>query len=215
MHLTFSSEGGLHLKQEERREQTIKKLLDTVKSLVNEKGCNSITMKDIMERSELSKGAIFHYIQSKDELFIWVLQERLEETNRQFRNVVNKKEQSFTEPMKRISESITFYENPEDATNKILLYLLGKEDQPMIAEALKEYYEKSVALSQEWIEIGQQHGVISPSIDSYQIADMFVLLTMGIRMRASIPNTQHFFDAQLFSKWITEMLQVPKEIPKA
>ncbi|MFD1989376.1 TetR/AcrR family transcriptional regulator [Paenibacillus nicotianae] len=203
------------MKQEERREQTIKKLLDTVKSLVNEKGCNSITMKDIMERSELSKGAIFHYIQSKDELFIWVLQERLEETNRQFRNVVNKKEQSFTEPMKRISESITFYENPEDATNKILLYLLGKEDQPMIAEALKEYYEKSVALSQEWIEIGQQHGVISPSIDSYQIADMFVLLTMGIRMRASIPNTQHFFDAQLFSKWITEMLQVPKEIPKA
>ncbi|TKJ90705.1 TetR/AcrR family transcriptional regulator [Paenibacillus sp. CFBP13512] len=203
------------MKQEERREQTIKKLLDTVKSLVNEKGCNSITMQDIMERSELSKGAIFHYIKSKDELFIWVLQERLEETNRQFRNEVNEKEQSFSEPMKRISESITFYENPEDATNKILLYLLGKEDQPMIAEALKEYYERTVALSQEWIEIGQQHGVISPSIDSHQMADMFVLLTMGIRMRASIPNIQHFFDAKLFSKWIAEMLQSPKEPPKA
>lgn len=119
-----SNKGGVRLKQEERREQTIKKLLDTVKSLVNEKGCNSITMQDIMERSELSKGAIFHYIKSKDELFIWVLQERLEETNRQFRNEVKENEESFSEPMKRISESITFYENPEDATNKILFVLI-------------------------------------------------------------------------------------------
>lgn len=94
------------MKQEERRQQTIRLLLDTTKGLIQEKGCHSITLKDIMDKSGLSKGAIFHYVKSKDEIFVWVLQERLEETNERFMNEVEQGRQTFDEPMQKISESI-------------------------------------------------------------------------------------------------------------
>ncbi|OWR29958.1 TetR family transcriptional regulator [Saccharibacillus sp. O23] len=199
------------MKQEERREQTLRTLLDTVKELVKEKGCHSVTMKDIMDRSNLSKGAIFHYVKSKDELFVRVLRERLEETDRGFRSEVDADAPSFADPMRKIADSISVYENPEDPTNKILLYLLGKEDQPMIAEALKAYYERSVDLSRQWIETGQRHGVISSEVDPARTADLFVLLTTGLRVRASIPGAPRRFDARTFAEWISDLLQPRKE----
>ncbi|WP_244226785.1 TetR/AcrR family transcriptional regulator [Paenibacillus protaetiae] len=81
---------------EERREQTTRPLLDSIKELIREKGCHSITMKDIMEKSGLSKGVIFHYVKSKDEIFAWMLQERLEETNDHFMNAVEQGADLFT-----------------------------------------------------------------------------------------------------------------------
>ncbi|MCR8644331.1 TetR/AcrR family transcriptional regulator [Paenibacillus sp. N1-5-1-14] len=176
------------MKQEERRQQTTQLLLDTTKSLIHEKGCEAITMKDLMERSGLSKGAIFHYIKSKDEIFAWVLQDRLEETNRQFIGEVAVNP-NFTGPMQRIADRFTELTNPEDITNKVLMYLLGKEEQPLVADALRQYYERSVILSKEWITTGQQAGVIPDSIDADQVAEMFVLLTTGLRVRSTIPTS--------------------------
>ncbi|WP_346728951.1 TetR/AcrR family transcriptional regulator [Lederbergia citrea] len=81
-------------------------------------------MKDIMERTGLSKGASFHYVKSKDELFVWVLQERLEETNELFMNEVEQGRRSFDEPYQKIFESISAYVDA-DVTNNVLMYLLG------------------------------------------------------------------------------------------
>ncbi|MDO3408911.1 TetR/AcrR family transcriptional regulator [Saccharibacillus sp. CPCC 101409] len=195
------------MKQEERRQHSTALLLDTVKQLVREKGCAAVTMKDIMEQSGLSKGAIFHYVKSKDELFVQVLQERLEDTNVRFRNEVQQSGTSFAEPMRRISDSIASYADAEDVTNRILLYLLGREDQPVAAQALKEYYERTLELSAEWIRIGQRHGAIAETVDAARTADMFVLLTMGLRVRSSIPGTTERFSASHFSEWIAQMLQ--------
>ncbi|MFD2611670.1 TetR/AcrR family transcriptional regulator [Paenibacillus gansuensis] len=195
------------MKQEERRLQTIRLLLDSTKELIREKGCHSITMKDIMEKSGLSKGAIFHYVKSKDEIFAWVLQERLEETNEHFMNVVEQGEKTFDEPMQRIIDRLPVLEDAQDVTNKVLIYLLGKEDQPLIAEALKEYYGRSVHLAKQWILTGQQHGVISESIDADKTADMFVLLSFGLRVRSSIPLGSLSFTTQDYSTFMVNILK--------
>lgn len=194
------------MKQDERRLQTTRLLLETTKELIREKGCHSITMKDIMNRSGLSKGAIFHYVKSKDELFVWVLQERLEETNQLFMNEVEQGRRSFDEPYQKIFESISAYANA-DVTNKALMYLLGKEDQPVIAEALKQYYERAVFLSRQWIETGQRHGVISELVDAGKTAEMFVLLTIGLRVQSTIPSVTSVFRAQEFSSFIIDILK--------
>ncbi|AEI40544.1 TetR/AcrR family transcriptional regulator [Paenibacillus mucilaginosus] len=195
------------MKQEERRQQTIRLLLDTTKELVTEKGCHSITMKDIMNKSGLSKGAIFHYVKTKDEIFVWLLQERLEETHERFMNEVEQGRRTFEEPMLKIAESISAYENAQEVANKVLLYLLGKEEQPIIAEALKQYYERSVFLSRLWIETGQRNGVIPESVDAAKTADMFVLLTLGLRVRSSIPGTAPVFKADDFTAFIIDLLK--------
>ncbi|MFD1953159.1 TetR/AcrR family transcriptional regulator [Paenibacillus thailandensis] len=195
------------MKQEERRQQTFKLLLDTTKELIQEKGCHSITMKDIMDRSGLSKGAIFHYVKSKDEIFVRVLEERLEETNERFMKEIGDGRRTFEEPMRQIAESITAYDNAQDISNKVLMYLLGKEEEPLVAEALKQYYERSVSLSGKWIEIGQESGVIPASVDPGRTAEMFVLLTLGMRVRSSIPFARASFKAQDIASFMAGILQ--------
>jgi len=194
------------LKQEERRQQTIRRLMDTTKELIAEKGCHSITMQDIMIKSGLTKGAIFHYVKSKNEIFIWVLQERLEETNGSFMNEVEHGRRNFDDPMQEIKKSIVAYENPNDITNKVLLYLLGKEEDPMVAEALNHYYDRSVYLSKLWIETGQKHGVIPETVDAEKTGDMFTLMTLGLRIRSSIPQAKAVFKAQDLSEFIRDIL---------
>lgn len=199
------------MKQEERRQLTIRRLLDTTKALIEEIGCQTMTMKDIVDRSGLSKGAIFHYVKSKNEIFVWVLLERLEATNDQFTKAVEQGQQSFDEPMEEVKKSIIDYENPNDITNKVLMYLLGKEEDPMIAEALKQYYERAVFLAKTWIETGQRHGVIPEAIDALRTADMFTLMTFGLRVRSSIPQVQGVFNAEELSEFISGILNPSRD----
>ncbi|WP_134685706.1 TetR/AcrR family transcriptional regulator [Brevibacillus migulae] len=199
------------MKQEERRQQTTQLILESTKALIQEKGCHSITMKDIMEKSGLSKGAIFHYLKSKDEIFAWVLQERLAQINERFLQEVEHGNKTFAGPMQAISESLHALEDPDDVTNRVLMYLLGKEDQPVVAEALRQFYAQSVAFSKEWIMAGQRHGVIPASVDTDRTAELFVLLSIGLRVRSSVPIIDSSsFQARDFASFITSVLQPPQ-----
>lgn len=108
--------------------------------------------------------------------------------------------------MQKLTESFSALENKNDVTNKVLMFLLGKEEQPQVAEALKQYYERSVFLSKQWILIGQQHGVIPHSINTDKTAEMFFLLSIGIRVRSSIPHEQTTFNSQEYSSFIINIL---------
>lgn len=195
------------MKNEDRRKQTIRQLLDATKELLREKSCHAITMKDITEKSGLSKGAIFHYVKSKDEIFAWVLQERLEETNQQFMKEVEQSGRTFDGPMQAISSSLTALEEANEVTNKVLMYLLGKEDEPAVAEVLQNFYKRSVYLSKQWILIGQQHGVIQESVDPDKTAEMFVLLSLGLRVRSSFQTIPASFTAQDLSSFMVRTLK--------
>ncbi|MBD2867616.1 TetR/AcrR family transcriptional regulator [Paenibacillus arenilitoris] len=195
------------MKQEERREQTTRLLLDSTRALITEKGCQAVTMKDIMERSGLSKGAIFHYVKAKDDIFAWILQERLEETNANFMNEVKRGRTTFDDPMRRIAEHFPSLQDPSEVTNKVLIYLLGKEEQPAVAEALRKFYERSVQLSRQWIATGQEHGVIKESVDPDAAADLFVLLSLGLRVRSTIPDASGPFDAKAYTDFVVRTLQ--------
>jgi len=195
------------LKQEERTRQTIGRLLAAAKELIPEKGCASITMKDIMERSGLSKGAIFHHVKTKDEIFAWLLLERLEETDRRFAEETEREEKTFEGPLARIAENFASLADGKDATNQVLIYLLGKEGDPAVRDALGRFYEQSVRYSSQWIESGRKHGVIPASVDAAKAGEAFVLVSLGLRVRASIPDASRAFSAGDFAQFIRETLQ--------
>lgn len=193
------------MKQEERRLQTKKLLLDTVKSLIQSKGCESITMADIVNTSGLSKGAIFHYIKSKDELFAWVLQDRLEHINERFMKQIDKNP-NFEQPMKQIADSLWELEDKADITNQVWMYLLSKADQPVVGEVLTQFYDQSYSYSKAWMEQGQTHGVISKNLDTKKTAEMFTLMSFGIRVRSAIPGVEVSFGISDYISFIHQQL---------
>lgn len=179
------------MKQEQRRQQTLQLMLETVKQLIAEKGCDSIKMSDIMDRSGLSKGAIFHYVKTKDEIFALLLLERLEDIDNRFMEEVTRQNENneFEGPLREITKKLSMLENRQDVTNQVLMYLLGKSGQPAVAEALQSFYEQSFRLSKQWIVTGQSHGVIPDSIDADKTAELFMLISFGLRMRSAISTT--------------------------
>jgi len=179
------------MKQHERRQKTMEQLMRSVKALIAEKGCDAITMKDIMDRSGLSKGAIFHYIDSKEELFAKVLEERLEEINERFIREVEAGAEEASGPMSQIASGFSDLEDGGDITNKVLAYLAGKSSQPAVSKVLHRYYEASVRYSVSWIEAGQQKGVIPPEVEAAKASELFVLLSFGMRLRAVIGGERH------------------------
>lgn len=56
------------MKQEEKALASKNKVLETAMALFSEKGYEETTMQDIMARSGLSKGAIYHYFDGKQEI---------------------------------------------------------------------------------------------------------------------------------------------------
>lgn len=194
------------MKQEERRQKTIQTLLNATKELIKSKGCHSITMNDIMKQSNLSKGAIFHYVKSKDEIFSLVLEEQLDKVNEEFFSEVNVEEKTFEGPLEKVIQNLATSEN-QLLTNRILLYLLGKETEPTIKEVLQKYYDHTFEISKQWIESGQQHGVIKSSIDSREIADLFILIVFGYRVRQAMSTNNHFFEIEQFRSLMTDILK--------
>ncbi|MCR8634799.1 TetR/AcrR family transcriptional regulator [Paenibacillus radicis (ex Xue et al. 2023)] len=195
------------MKRELKREQTTKLLLDTTRTLISEKGCSKTTLSDIMERSGLSKGAIFHYVQGKDELLALVLESRLAEINDRFFDAVAQGVPQFKGPMQKITESLSILDDPSDVTNQILMYLLSKSDQPAVSEVIQRFYEQAVNASKQWIKAGQQHDVIPASINADKTAELFVLLSYGFRMRAATAPQTISFGISDFSEFIVNILQ--------
>lgn len=195
------------MKRDLKREQTLRLLLNTTKQVIEEKGCVKTTFNDIMERSGLSKGAIFHYVKGKDDLLGLVLQSRMEETDERFFATIEGGRRDFDGPMSEIAAGLRQQSDPGDVANQIFRYLLGRSEEPGISEILARYYNRSVEMSAVWIEAGRSHGVIPASVDAKKTAELFVLLTIGLRMRNGVAAAPYALETQDVEAFIRMMLQ--------
>jgi len=199
--------GGPEMKRDLKREQTLQLLLGTTKRLIEEKGCNKTTFNDIMERSGLSKGAIFHYVKGKDDLLGLVLQSRMEETDERFFATIEGGRRDFDGPMSEIAAGLREQSEPGDVANHIFRYLLGRSEEPGVGEILARYYGRSVEMSAAWIEAGQSNGVIPASVDAKKTAELFVLLTFGLRMRSGVAAAPYALETRDVEAFIRRTLQ--------
>lgn len=196
--------------RESKRQQTKQLLLDVTKELVREKGCSKMTLSNIMERTGLSKGAIYHYVKSKDELLAMVLQKRIEDINDRFFAEVEKGNKELEGPLKEILQNLPSLQDPQDATNQIFIYLLGQNDEA-VRHVIRQFYDQAVKLSKRWIVVGQQNGVIPLSVDTDKTAELFIMFSYGLRIRSAISTNSYAFNTDDFSTFITDILRSNKE----
>ncbi|WP_167747156.1 TetR/AcrR family transcriptional regulator [Cohnella luojiensis] len=169
---------------------SLQRLLTATERIIAQKGCQSTTMQDIMSDTGLSKGAIYHYVKSKEELFGLVLQARLEFINKRFYASVSEAG-GLHGPLQVIAQGLQESHHPENVMNRILLYLLSQQDKSGISDILKQFNDRFIAASTEWIKLGQQYGVIVSTIDARKTAEHFNVLSYGLRVRNMILGTEN------------------------
>lgn len=162
-------------------------ILDTAEALIREKGCRQTTLQDIIRQTGLSKGAIYHYVTSKDELFGLVMKSRIEQINNRFTEMVNAPDtRGLHNPLQLIAEGMVRNTSHEDVTNKIFLYLLSQMDNPAVAGTVREVYEFTLRTCIKWVEAGQHYGLIPASADKARISEMLVMFMYGLRVQNTI-----------------------------
>lgn len=182
-------------------------ILDTAEQLVREKGCRQTTLQDIITRSGLSKGAIYHYVTGKDELLGLVLKSRIEQINDRFHEAVNNPTMNGLEnPLQVIAAGMAKTSNHEDVTNKIFIYLLSQMDNPKVSEIMNSVYDYTLSTCTQWIEIGQQHGVIPPTIDKVKAAESMLLFTYAMRVQNTIKQDAGSMTAQDMMQFMARTL---------
>lgn len=179
---------------------TFQLLLQAAKELILEKGCRATTLQDILNRTGLSKGAIYHYVTSKDELFALILQSGIEETNARFQLQVEKAAHGdLANPLSAIVAGL-FPENDAErkVTDQIFLYLLSQQDKPGIARLLENVNRYSMEMAVRWIRTGQEGGAIPREMDAERIAHFFAIVTNGFRVMKNVPGGVELKGEELF-----------------
>lgn len=159
-------------------------ILDTTEQLIKEKGCRHTTLQDIIERTGLSKGAIYHYVSGKDELFGLVLKAKMEQMDTNFHGVVERTSpKDAVLPTQFIAGGMASQTEGHDVTSKIFTYLLGQIDNPKVESLLKDIYGFSLNTAKSWIQTGQKAGAIPEEINAEKMAALFMVFTYGLRVQ--------------------------------
>lgn len=162
---------------------TFQNILLATEELILEKGCRNTTLKDIIEKTGLSKGAIYHYVSSKDELYGLILKTKIEQVNEKFNQLISQSKEDAPDSG-RFRVAAQFFhsrQNPNDAGNLIFVYLLSQDDE-RVKGILKSVYQYSKATGIQWIEMGQKNGVIPPTIDAEKMSALFMTFSYGLRV---------------------------------
>lgn len=101
-----------------------KQILDSALICFAEKGYQLATIDDIVQHSRMSKGAIYNYFKSKEEIYIELMNENTEEVDKDIKDVIQTNNTAY-----------------EKVTSLFDLYLRNKPSESPGKEKLLVYYE--------------------------------------------------------------------------
>lgn len=144
------------MKQQEKASLTYKKILDTAGILFAQKGFEAATMQDIVVESGLSKGAIYHYFRSKEEI-MQALGDRMFFENNPFDAV---KERTDLNGLQKIRELLSLNQSDTKRTDLNMQAVSILNDPRILVSAIAANKRVLTPLWLELLEEGRQDGSI-------------------------------------------------------
>lgn len=171
---------------EEAKEKRKDDILQAALECFSTKGYYASTVDDIVSASGLSKGAVYNYFKSKEEIFLSLLQKRSETVWRELTERLS----GITSPLEKLKYWIRT-DLPFNIEKKKFMHVhieswLYATDAPHVREVLKQRFDALFQFTEEIIREGQRAGEINPEIDPHAGASMFWALHDGIWLHVSI-----------------------------
>lgn len=173
-------------------------ILETARKVFMEKGYKQVTMKDIVEACEISRGGLYLYFGSTAEIFLEVLRMESEEADDVFSVSITEdatvadvltlflKEQKKELLRKRENLTVATYE----------YYFAG--DVPKKGNILKKQFDSAVKIMEKLIEAGVENGEFY-SEDHKATARNIMFVLEGLKICAhTIGITEEMVDEELF-----------------
>ncbi|MHA6253110.1 TetR/AcrR family transcriptional regulator [Oceanobacillus sp. CAU 1775] len=182
---------------DEAKEERKIKILDAALECFSKKGYSASTVDDIVKYSELSKGSVYNYFKSKEEIFLSLLNQRSEAVFENLRVNLAR----IDSPVEKLKYWIRT-DLPYDINKRKFMHVhieswLYASDAPHVKEVLKKNFDILFGMTEEIISQGQEIGEIKKDIDTNAAAAMFWSLHDGIWLHASIGYDEEKIEARI------------------
>ena len=162
-------------------------ILATAFKLFFQKGYKSVTMSDLVKESGLSKGAFYHYFNSKEELYKHSMDMFIDHYLKNFALTFNT-EISLKENLIALYDRFipitdnmnTSSQEAVESLSNYLIFLQSLMRKPDYRVKMVEYNQNFNIQFSEWIKIAQDRGEIINSLDPDLLARHFTSLMKGI-----------------------------------
>jgi AcrR family transcriptional regulator len=162
-------------------------ILATAFKLFFQKGYKSVTMSDLVKESGLSKGAFYHYFNSKEELYKhsmdMFIDHYLNNFSLEFNSNLSLKENliALYDQFIPITDNLnTSSQEAAEGLSNYLIFLQGLMRKPDYRIKMAEYNQNFNTQFSEWIKIAQDRGEIIDTLDPDLLARHFTSLMKGI-----------------------------------
>jgi len=128
---------GIHERKEREKEQRREDILDAAQRVFFEKGLAAATMDDIAETAELSKGTLYIYYKSKEDLYLTVMMRGMQLLYDAFSQVAD----SVSTPVKMLTGLFEAYLRYFDSHRdyfRMMHYLQAPQFHKQISEEVKQ-----------------------------------------------------------------------------
>lgn len=175
---------------EEYKEKKRQEILHSAHACFAKKGFEASTVDDIVAHSGISKGAIYNYFKSKDEIYLALMDGQTNETGTKFTKAISKRETALDKLNYLIDAYLNNDPNDEENKDHALVHFefrLYSTRKPDLKKALTERYKSFfVNLLVGIINEGQSTGEFKKEIVPVMYADIFWAMVNGVTLQATI-----------------------------
>lgn len=174
---------GITERKEREKELRRQAIIDAAEKVFFARGYDNSTMEDIAGMAELSKGTLYLYFQSKDELHFEIM-DRGNGLMLEYMEKSVDPEKSGLENLRRLGEAfVTFSNDCPDYFNAMILFnSRDVEQQKLNEEKLKKFLEgrSSISLLSDMIAVGIEDGSIRKDLPVGHLTTLLWSQMMGI-----------------------------------
>lgn len=158
------------------KEEARKTILETAASVFAQKGYTNSTMDDVAKALGVSKGAVYQYFDSKDQLFKALCGKTAEIITETLR-------EAFAGPdLRRSAQSFMEAELDKFEKRGVVMFeaLAQAPRDESIAELVGNNYRVALGVMTRFLEALKQKGTLSKDLDCVPVAEMLIALRHGV-----------------------------------
>lgn len=184
-------------------------ILKTAFVLFTQKSYKAVTLKEIVEKTGLSKGAFYHYFTSKEKLFLEVVDtfffRAMIVDYEKFRK--NSLKDFYTDyiitiqnSFKELKENLILGD-PSVNINFITLLFDAINIFPDFREKLLQIMDNEIRVWKEMVNIARRNGEFTSPMTDDQIARMFIYSNDGISLRLLLEGRLELMHSEMITLW--------------
>ena len=175
-------------------DKTKKKICEEAYKLFSERGYKDITMKDICDKTGLSRGGLYRHYESTEQIFLEIVNSFAERQKNEFEDKIKQRIPATT----ILDEILSRYANEmTDSQNSLSLAIYEYYSDPKVSKtenSVVKQYEISKSMWIQLINYGMKNKEFR-NVNSEAVFDLIVFSYQGVRMYSrlmkidmSIPN---------------------------